>query len=368
MTNECPAQSRNRWVSLDIAKALSIFCVILAHTLVWWYSAEDQYVVEPSLFFSQKVVPLIQSIGLFPLMIPMAAGASLRFYAGKFWDPKTFCFSQKQKCFFVLSLAQKAFLIAFLGYAMNFLTWGIDSMFAWDVLQFIGFSLLVAGIIFSWTRAEGVLIAGGLVLSSASFLRDWIGPDNPAYWKFILIGDWGGDHFWPFFPWFSIFAAGFYTAHLYLTVKHGTFKKICLLTGIAFMTAAAMTGLFFLKIDFTNWWGPALFHPPAVHVLSRIGAFMTLVGILAFFPFNKPLSPYGFINTFSRGILFIYLIHTIVGYHACRMLQHTGHAGFLIMIIFLEAALAYGIGASVVYFRHKNVVGADPCVRPIRQG
>ena len=112
--------------------------------------------------------------------------------------------------------------------------------------------------------------------------------------------------------------------------------------GLLIMWFAASTGPVAVRFDPRNIWGTAMFRPPATVVLSMIGLFTLLVGL--FIPFSRAFRApqYGVLLSFSNGLLWIYLLHTVLGYRASVWLRDTVPFSSELVVAFTVAMLLFG--------------------------
>ena len=119
------AANKQQERSLDYLKSICIIAMILTHAAIWCLSFQDFKIISQSRLLSYvKLMPLL---GLLPMMLPILAGISLS---------KLFNSSKKTPLIYGLSLI-------IIGFVFHFLIWGHQVRIEWDVLQFIGLSLLV---------------------------------------------------------------------------------------------------------------------------------------------------------------------------------------------------------------------------------
>src|SRR3989338_9147424 len=159
-------KKQGRWRGLDIVKAIGVILMVVLHVVMWWYIPYDygaERVSEMFFFF----LPFLKFIGLFVIIIPITAGASLRYFLDE-------NFKDNEKLVMVL---KRSFLLIFTGYFMNLLAWGRAEFLDWDVLQFVGVGLALAALMI----------------------------------RFFSM---------PFFPWFSFIIYGFFISHYRLTCRN----------------------------------------------------------------------------------------------------------------------------------------------------
>ncbi len=125
-----------RHLSLDVLKGLGIFYLIVLHQLVWFFTQADGY----GLLFKEAyslcyILGYKSGLHCLGFQVPMLAGI-------------TFYFTYNRKNISFSYVIKRALLLSFLGFMMNFLTWGMSYAFDWDVLQFIAVSMVFSYLIF----------------------------------------------------------------------------------------------------------------------------------------------------------------------------------------------------------------------------
>lgn len=337
-----------RWQSLDIVKAVGVFLMIVLHVIVWWYIPQDYggSQIQDSFYF---FLPFLKLIGLFVVVIPIAAGTSLRFYLEQLRTK-----SRKEK---IVRIVRKSLVLILLGYMMNFLAWGYEEFLDWDVLQFIGVGFLILIFMYRFLNIGFFWIVGIAVLFSAPYLRVLLDNWKLDYFVAILISNNEGSFFWPFFPWFSFLVYGFLIAHIY--INHKTKKNIysaLVVTSILILIAAVYKNELFVRDIITNIWGAGVFQAPTLTLLGDISIFNLLLVFSDIFLKKLKMAKFGFLSTFSKGILWIYILHIIIGYHLVNIMQrHVSDSIYAMIIAMLILfVIAYLTGVLVVWLRDKN--------------
>ncbi|MBI2101602.1 DUF1624 domain-containing protein [Candidatus Woesearchaeota archaeon] len=337
--------SVSRWQALDIVKAFGVLLMIVLHVVMWWYIPFDygSDKVDGMFFF---FLPFLKLIGLFVIIIPITAGASLRYFLKNNFNDGIA----------LLKIIKRSFFLIIIGYAINLLAWGGTELLDWDVLQFVGVSLILTALMARFLPVAFVWIAGALALFSAPLLRIGLDKWKLNYFVAILIGNNEGNFFWPFFPWFSFVAYGFLIAHCHLKYGNGKSMRIALQAcGIAAVALALLRGKLFFVDDIRNIWGPGIFQAPTLTLLANIGVFNLL---LAYGERIKSIKTrkFGIFNVFSRGILWIYVVHIAVGYHIIRLIQSQfSKSPVLMAVAFVFVfALSYLTGAAAVHLKGRR--------------
>lgn len=168
-----------------------------------------------------------------------------------------------------------------------------------------------------------------------------------------MIGDLFGEHYWPFFPWFGLFASGCLIGFLLVSnVK----KKFMFMGGVGLILVlhSSFLGTFTPAADFDNAWGPVLFKPSPFFVTGIIGGSLLWIAIVHFL-IERSLSLKNFLERsaivyYGRGILWIYMFTTIVGYHVTVIAKYylqpdfkTSLALFSALIL-MNLTLGYYVG------------------------
>jgi len=256
---------------------------------------------------------------------------------------------------FIHVVKRSVFLII-LGYLVNLLTWGKGEFFDWDVLQFIGVSFVVLLIIVRFFPIWFLWVPLAAVLFLAPLMRVVLNSFNLNYFAAVLVGNNEGSFFWPFFPWFSFIVYGFLVSHYILTcVNKKKIYFVLQISSLIILVYALYNSSLFVSDDIRNIWGPGVFQAPALTLLADIGVFNLLL-IFADVLIKIKTSVFGIFNTFSKGILWIYVLHIPVGYHLVNFMQNyisTGLYSMFFAIAFL-LFMSYGIGAFVVWIKKRK--------------
>ena len=245
-----------RWKSLDAMKALCVLAMVTFHSIFWLLTFDDQSFISKDILMFQSstnpfliILSFVAIFGLLPPMIPMTAGAALRFHLRKWW---TAGFSKMNGKYPWNILIKRTFFIVAIGFILNLLAWGLDDLFSWDVLFFIAFSFLLITIISKFLSIYVLMtisIAGILI---TPYVRKIFLNFDEFYMGVILTGDLMGDHFWPIFPWIFLVIFGFVLAHLYLTLNRKNFQKSLLISGSILIGFAVISGKLLFEMDDLN--------------------------------------------------------------------------------------------------------------------
>jgi hypothetical protein len=247
-------------------------------------------------------------LGVFPLTLPLLAGASLRLRS-----PDTRGVSSGWS----LSCA----LLAVVGYAMNVLVGGWNVLWAWNVLPLIAISFLVIGLL-SAARSVWPVAAFGLgVLALSDPLRTWWPPEGRGPLTRVLLGDPTSWHAWPVVPWSATVAFGVVLAEAYLRRRsRGDFVAGCIAAGACLTALGALGAHVLPRFDPRNLIGAQMMQPPAVAVIGMLGVGLLLVAALTSWEEHLRFARFGVVHCFSAGILWIYVIHMIVGVRVSNLI------------------------------------------------
>lgn len=336
-----------RWIALDCFKAAAIFVMIAWHLSIWWVNLNPT-IGKGLLMVGVTQWPyLLQVIiafsGHFVMSIPVIAGASLRFYLYK---PG----SQLSRKKVLVAISKRAAVLAALGFIMNFLAFGAEYWHLWNVLQLVSISMIIIAVFALYSSPYLLAVSGFAVIFAAPFIRNILQGAN-YYPAFALVGDRLGDNIWSFFPWYGVVVYGFLAAHLYLGFKakkqENIFRVLLASASLLIIFIALIMNKFFYAVDLQYPWGPLLFQPPTLTVLAQLSVFTILIILIDIISSGIKLSRFGIINVFSKGILWIYFMHMIVGFRLIGFLIdnefQSGIVLFFVMIFII--LLSYTIGA-----------------------
>lgn len=341
-----------RWQALDIVKAVGVLLMVIVHVVVWWHVPFDYGASEVEGIF-YFFLPFLKLIGLFVVILPITAGSSLRFYLER----------QKSKKEKMLGVIKRSAGLIAIGYLMNLLAFGYGEFLDWDVLQFIGVGFLIIAFMYIYSGIGVVLAAGAIALFSAPYLRFMLDSWNLNYFVAALISNNEGTFFWPLFPWLSFIAYGFLMADIYINGRNiKKFYSIISILSVFILVAAAYRNELLVRPAIANIWGPSIFQAPALTLLGDISVFsLFLICTDAFLKRMKRggkkirVSKFGFINAFSRGIFWIYLIHIVVGYRLVNFVQKFSKSVYAMLIVAGALLIAaYLTGAAVVWLKNRR--------------
>ncbi|MGE0268794.1 MAG: hypothetical protein AB7S78_10115 [Candidatus Omnitrophota bacterium] len=295
-----------RFTSIEVLKGVGIIYLIGLHEWVWFFL--DLSTHQLSYEQMQGVFPLFGYFGLHVLGFEVPLLAGITYYLAL----------RRKKTSFVVVLKRSLILIG-LGYIVNFMCWGASGVSAWDVLHFIGLSMIISypclrlfprGINLLFPVLIGTI---ALFYSSKFPLSSFSG----SYIYEFMIGSKAGEHFWPFCPWYFVFSTGFVVGHA-LEINKARYFKSLLILGIIFVVSSFWAKAFLPAVTM-ELWGVPMFKPSPFYVLGIVGTSILIILGLEFLFRSKPgvrlMVEKSFVVLMGRAILWIYLLNTIVGYH-----------------------------------------------------
>ncbi len=294
-----------RYVSIDILRAIAIVLMVLVH------------------FLENLAGSDWAPAGLGAPLFTFLVGVSYRLWLDS-QERRNISDSDISK----ISMRRGLFLFG-LGFVFNVLVWLPEDTYNWDVLTFIGTSLLIMNIFRNVPLPIGVLIAV-VAIGLAPILRQVV--DYSAYWTNgyfecdttlpdLLIGFFVTGYF-PLLPWIAYPLAGFVTASLVFAEPRDSQATLrALFAGATLMMVSLFTlfirpyasGAFATHVA-TGW---TMFPPSVSYVFGTLGAAMASFALLhRWLDGNTQLVKnnffYEFTRIFSKYSLSIYLLHHVV--------------------------------------------------------
>jgi len=381
-----------RWQTLEVFRAVAVVMMVIAHILMFWFMPNRATVLASIPQAKMIMSWLLTPIGFFVFSIPIVAGAALRFSFQSTWDNLRQKLTWKQKPYLFQDIGKRGLILLLIGYGvnllasgLNYLQFGFGFQILSNVLLFFALAIFATTLLLKFLNIYWLGGFGILAIAAAPFLSSVAFTGKTPYIWMLFFGDSEVYSFWPFFPWVGVVIFGFLTAQFYLTLKNK--KHFCQIlggVGIIFFLAALLSGVWFQNIESFNSWSRAFFQPPTLRIIGQLGVFSLLVASLEFFLSKREAvyKPYGFINTFSRGILYIYIFNLTFGMWLANFFQtHFTDAdvfkmhntipnypvgggevvatevikSFLILflVIVLQLILSYGLGVLRVYLKGK---------------
>jgi len=333
-----------RIVELDIMKAIGIFFMIILHVFLWWNLTDDFGTSVVSEDFKEMFL-FLKLISFLVFFIPITAGAAFYIYLQKF---------SKEK---IMAAVKRAIPLLALGYLTSVLAFGMDDVLAWDVLHFISISFLFL-LIFSYFPLYYLGVFSFITILLAPFLRNLFENLNSNYFIIIIAGNQTGDHYWAFFPWFGFMGFGYLMMYLHTSgiFSKKTFSRIMIVGSLAIIFGSMLLGDFIIKEDLLNLWGPAIFAPPTSRLFANLAIFTIMFIVLTNYSI-KSAPKFGVVNSFSKGILWIYIVHLIVGFNFITYMKNYFYGTkYILITTFLLMALAYFVGIIVIKIKSVNEI------------
>ncbi|MCK4386949.1 MAG: DUF1624 domain-containing protein [Candidatus Pacebacteria bacterium] len=294
-----------KWVALDIIKFIAVVIMVFVH--IHLVLVTDTYRFSNTTDFYYQITSNLMFVGLFVFLLPMTAGAILRMNFGER------LVHGKLKNYKINWIISMAVFIALLGFLMNWLTWGVDYIFAWNVLQLVALSFIVITLLLRLFSIRALFLASIFSIFMAEPLRNFLGGFDSSYLAGVFVGNNSHQMFWPFFPWFGVVGLGFLIAHYYLKYKDSVrFRVSLIILGIFLIDIAIFRDEISPYLDPGFAWGSNLFQPKIGWILAVVGLFCFLVGFCNTFLNKIHLKKYGIINSYSKGILWIYIVQMFV--------------------------------------------------------
>lgn len=289
------------WVGLSIIKFICVAVLLFVH--IHLMLVTDNFVFVDAASYFYKATDRLMVLSLFIYMLPMLAGALFRVELGNAVTDGTMERIDGER------LLRSVVLLVGVGFMMNLVTGGVFYLFSWNVLQLLAVSFVAIVLVMRISSVYGVALVGIAALLIAEPLRNFFGNGAHGYAVNALIGNDKAAMFWPLVPWFGVVAFGFLFAHRYMVKsgKRGAFEGEAIALGGALLGVAMMRGELVPQLDQQYAWG-GLFSPPLGVVLAALGLFSTLVSVANRLFNGKQIKKYGIMNSYSKGILWIYAI------------------------------------------------------------
>jgi len=297
-----PDNQIKEWPALSAVKFICVAMLIFVHSHMALIT-ESSIIMNPFGFY-YKVTKGLMFLGLFLVILPAVAGAVLRIDLDK-----DFIQGKLRKDYDFNQIIKTAVFLILVGFLMNMIAFGGAYTFSWNVLQLVGLSFVVIVFLLKKFPINTVFWLGLIALFIGGPLSHLLGSWNYTYLAGVFTGINNSLIVWPFFPWFGVVALGFLIAHCYLKYKDSAKFRISLLAiGLGLLLVAILRGEISPYLDPNYVWGPSIVDPKIGWVLASIGFFCLLVAVANTFLNKRRFSKYGIINSYSKGILWIYVI------------------------------------------------------------
>jgi len=294
------------WPALDFIKFICVTVMILVHAHIMLIINYDWFLNANSFFY--KATERFMFVGLFLMILPMFAGTVFRINDN----------------FELRKIAKLAIFLILIGFFMNLITWGWNNVFLWNVLQFIGLSFLIISFLKNHYSDKAIIFLSLLVIFAAEPLRHSFARFGHPYWLNIFFGVNNGQTFWPLFPWLGLVGLGFIFADYYIRYKDTDIKKFNLISaaiGVLLIAISILRKEAIPLLDPRFILGSSVFQPKIGFVLASIGFFCVFVSAANTF-FNKAkFRKYGIVNSYSKGILWIYIFQMFASYNLAILIK-----------------------------------------------
>jgi len=332
-------------MALHAMKFMGIVVMIAIHTFFWLFSSRDTFLTQRGMVYQDWISKLV-FMGYFPLSLPIIAGAMFR---ARMEDDRE---KGRIKPVHILTVS---ILVIMLGYLMNLLTWGKACIWDWDALGLIGLSyiLIAAAVRISpWILYCSAFLI--LVLSKPLYAAAAGMP--PSFQKLYLVNIFlsmdSVRFYWPVVPWFATIAFGYGFYGLLFSPAMRSRRNIHAAHALLFfalITAGILTWSGPWRFNPAEIWGSWLFRPDLSTLLILMGAFV-LCSYLCYLAWPVLIRVQRLIMPFSVGILWIYLIHTVAGFHLIAALKHLVKAPALFFpVLSFLLIVSWFIGRGVEY-------------------
>jgi len=330
---------------MNVVKFISVAMLIFIHAHMMLVTNNNYGFDDTSSFF-YKITDKFMFLGLFLTILPMLAGYVFRI-------------SEDHELRKTIKIA---IFLLFVGFFMNLAIWGIEYVFSWNILQFVGLSFVVITFLMSYFSERVIFLLSSVAILVAPLLRNFLTNVSNSYFIDIFIGNINHFMFWPFLPWFGVVGFGFLFAHYQLKYKNDfKFRTISLFLGIAFLLFAIATNTISPPLNSDYVWSLDIFQPKIGFVLATMGLFLVLSVLGTFFWEKANFKKYGIINSYSRGILWIYVSMMFangVFYYAMkdRLPLNNPASIYFIWMIFIFA-FSWAVGAlSIKFLDEKKLI------------
>ncbi len=233
-----------------------------------------------------------------------------------------------------------------LGYAFNLAVWvpiwGLEEIVNWDVLQLIGLSIVVCGLLLRtpwWVRLALALGMSGLsavlTVRHLSLL--------PTYLADIIHGRTPPAYF-PIAPWMAYALGGTVLGEVYLRARQAgwlsRFTALVASLGAGLLVVGALGRPWTVRFDPDELWLAEFSHPSLAQLAFASGAVLLLfAGLQVLYQRRKP-SWLGPLVAMGREALVIYVLHHLVGYTLFHFLGWHDRFGFPAVTLMLLSSFA----------------------------
>lgn len=349
------------WIGLDLVKAVGVAVILFVHPHFLLIS-KKYAIVSPN----STLVELTRDmmfLGTFIMLLPIMAGCALRATITQHIRTDGSINSSS----FMRSVFWTAIIMSSLGFLMNAITWGAWYTFSWNMLQMVSVAYLVVAIVVLRFGVLGVLILAIAILFFAQPLVSVLRPYSENYFVGILVGNNTRFIFWPILPWVSLPAIGFVVAHLFLQYRRDKrFLILSLAVGLSFVVIAIIRGEFTAELNNRYVWSQLMHQPLLWEVLGGVGLFLMLICLAEVCSAKITLSRYGVVNSFSKGILWIYIMQMVVSYNLAPLvidgfdfyqrleMENVSDAFVYALLPLFMMLLGWATGAGIIKMMQEN--------------
>lgn len=317
---------------VDALRGLAVVGMLVIHQSEWWLSpaARRTGLFAVLYFLSKLVAPVFLTLVGVALMLRFR-GRSVR------WTD-------------LRPVLLRGLKLLALGYAFNLVVWvpvwGLEEVANWDILQLIGLSIMVCGLLLlaPWWARLGLVL--GVVWLSPVLVRRHLG-FLPAYLADVVHGRTPPAYF-PIIPWMAYALSGTVLGEVYLWRKRaGRLSRfVTFVTGLGavLIIVGTLGRPWAVRFDPDELWLAEFSHPPPAQLAFASGVVLLLfVGLRALCAGREPVSLEPLV-AMGRASLFIYLLHHLVSHTIFHFLGWHDRFGFPAVTLMLGASFV------IIYF------------------
>ena len=348
--------------SIPFLKALSVFAIILANfqSSLFQYLGRDSF---PDFFVATAEILYYPIFYLLSFTIILSGILLYR-------NSKR---SESKRSFFsgiLLSIVFIHILTIIMNYSLSAVFYGISEVplsdiFRWRITNTISYSFLIVYSLSLKMKTNAMLVLSLIIALSSSYLYAVIErllEYLPGFLTYLFSALLGIESEWPIFPWISLMIFGFFFARKFSKKKEK--QRTYLYVALIFAIFSVLLGGFY-RIHTGRIWELMYGQPEISFLLGSVSIFIVLFIFLEKYSRFLKYPKYGIVNSYSTGILFIYIaivpltfLNTI--YFSEYFHSITDNFDFMIsyLIMFLSfLLLSWILGAlSIKIFHLKKVV------------
>ena len=297
------------WVGLDIVKAVGVVVILFVHS--HFLLITDSYAIYAPNSTLVKMTRELMFLGSFIMLLPIMAGCALRLSVSRYLRGD----GAIDALPFIRATFWTAVIMSCAGFMMNAMTWGTWYTFSWNMLQMVSLAYVIVAVVLLRFGLPGVMVVAAVFLFAAQPMESMLAPYRDNYFVGMWVGNNSRFIFWPLFPWVALPAMGFLIAHGFLRYRHqakvlwGVF-----FIGVALVVISIGRGDFSAELNNRYVWNQLMHQPAIGEVLGGIGLFCVLICLAEMLSNRMQLTRYGVINSYSKGILWIYIMQMVVSY------------------------------------------------------